>query len=125
MRRRDIAIDLGTANTLVYSQGHGIAFNEPTVIAMNTRTGDVLAMGNEAWEMIGRTPWLQSVHVDTDAEPGAILDVTLVAAGQNSMTGAARARVGKLARIGHTPSDAGDLRRIGAPGDLGSNVLGA
>ena len=53
---RDIAIDLGTANTLVYRQGEGIVFNQPTVIALNTRTNDVLAMGEEAWEMIGRTP---------------------------------------------------------------------
>ena len=53
---RDLAIDLGTANTLVYRQGDGIVFNEPTVIALNTRSGDVLAMGDEAWEMIGRTP---------------------------------------------------------------------
>ena len=53
---RDLAIDLGTANTLVYRQGDGIVFNEPTVIALNTRSGEVLAMGDEAWEMIGRTP---------------------------------------------------------------------
>jgi len=53
---RDLAIDLGTANTLVYRQGDGIVFNEPTVIALNTRTGDVLALGDQAWEMIGRTP---------------------------------------------------------------------
>jgi tRNA-2-methylthio-N6-dimethylallyladenosine synthase len=43
--------------------------------------------------MIGRSPWLQSVHVDTSAHPGEILDVTLVSAGPNSMTGAARQRV--------------------------------
>src|SRR5438094_205245 len=53
---RDLAIDLGTANTLVYRQGDGIVFNEPTVIALNTRTSDVLALGDQAWEMIGRTP---------------------------------------------------------------------
>jgi len=53
---RDLAIDLGTANTLVYRQGEGIVFNQPTVIALNTRSNDVLAMGDEAWEMIGRTP---------------------------------------------------------------------
>ncbi len=53
---RDLAIDLGTANTLVYRQGEGIVFNEPTVIALNTRSGEVLAMGDDAWEMIGRTP---------------------------------------------------------------------
>ena len=53
---RDLAIDLGTANTLVYKQGEGIIMNEPTVIAKNRRTNDVLATGHEAWDMIGRTP---------------------------------------------------------------------
>src|ERR1041384_7472733 len=53
---RDIAIDLGTANTLVYTRGLGIVLNEPTVIALNSRTQEVLAMGHEAWLMIGRTP---------------------------------------------------------------------
>ena len=53
---RDLAIDLGTANTLVYSKGKGIVLNEPTVIALNSRTQEVLAMGQEAWQMIGRTP---------------------------------------------------------------------
>src|SRR5206468_1592969 len=53
---RDLAIDLGTANTLVYARGRGIVLNEPTVIALNSRTHDVLAMGQEAWQMIGRTP---------------------------------------------------------------------
>ena len=53
---RDLAIDLGTANTLVYQRGRGIVLNEPSVIALNARTNDVLAMGHEAWQMIGRTP---------------------------------------------------------------------
>jgi rod shape-determining protein MreB and related proteins len=53
---RDIAIDLGTANTLVYERGRGIVLNEPSVIALNSRTNEVLAMGHEAWQMIGRTP---------------------------------------------------------------------
>ena len=53
---RDLAIDLGTANTLVYQRGHGILFAEPSVIALNRETGAVLAMGEEAWQMIGRTP---------------------------------------------------------------------
>jgi len=53
---RDLAIDLGTANTLVYKQGEGIIMNEPTVIAKNRRTNEVLATGHEAWDMIGRTP---------------------------------------------------------------------
>jgi rod shape-determining protein MreB and related proteins len=50
---RDIAIDLGTANTLVYKQGEGIVFNEPTVVAINARSGEVEALGDEAWQMIG------------------------------------------------------------------------
>ncbi len=53
---RDLAIDLGTANTLVYARGEGIVLNEPSVIALNTRSGEVLAIGGDAWKMIGRTP---------------------------------------------------------------------
>ena len=53
---RDLAIDLGTANTLVYARGEGIVLNEPSVIALNSRTKEVLAMGRDAWRMIGRTP---------------------------------------------------------------------
>ncbi|MDQ3570977.1 MAG: rod shape-determining protein [Actinomycetota bacterium] len=53
---KDLAIDLGTANTLVYARNRGILLNEPTVIALNEKTQDVLAMGHEAWQMIGRTP---------------------------------------------------------------------
>ena len=53
---RDLAIDLGTANTLVYQKQRGILFAEPTVLALNKETGAVLAMGEQAWQMIGRTP---------------------------------------------------------------------
>lgn len=53
---RDLAIDLGTANTLVYAKGRGIVLNEPTVVALDTRSREVLAIGEEAWQMIGRTP---------------------------------------------------------------------
>lgn len=53
---RDMGIDLGTANTLVYVRGRGIVVNEPSVVAVNTNTNEVLAVGNEAKEMIGRTP---------------------------------------------------------------------
>jgi rod shape-determining protein MreB and related proteins len=58
MRRmsRDLAIDLGTANTLVYAKGRGIVLNEPTVVALDSRSREVLAIGEEAWQMIGRTP---------------------------------------------------------------------
>jgi len=52
----DLAIDLGTANTLVYVKGKGIVLNEPTIVAINTKTGQVVAVGNEARTMQGRTP---------------------------------------------------------------------
>jgi len=53
---RDVAIDLGTANTLVYVRGRGIVVSEPSVVAMDTNTGAVHAVGSEAKRMIGRTP---------------------------------------------------------------------
>jgi len=52
----DLAIDLGTANTLVYVRGRGIVVNEPSMVAMNKNTGEVEAVGKEAKEMLGRTP---------------------------------------------------------------------
>ncbi|MDR3746301.1 MAG: rod shape-determining protein [Acidobacteriaceae bacterium] len=52
----DLAIDLGTANTLVFAHGKGIIVNEPSIIAVNTLTGEVEAVGKEAKEMLGRTP---------------------------------------------------------------------
>jgi len=56
----DIAIDLGTANTLVYVKGKGIVLNEPTIVAVNKKTGQLVAVGNEAKVMQGRTP----KHID-------------------------------------------------------------
>ena len=53
---RDMAVDLGTANTLVYVRGRGIVLNEPSVVALNTNTGQIVAVGLEAKRMIGRTP---------------------------------------------------------------------
>lgn len=55
-RHRDIAIDLGTANTLVYLKEKGIIINEPTVVAMNNKTDQILAVGHEAKNMLGKTP---------------------------------------------------------------------
>ena len=52
----DIGIDLGTANTLVYLGGHGIVINEPSVVALNQKTGQVVAVGMQAKQMLGRTP---------------------------------------------------------------------
>ena len=53
---RDLAIDLGTANTLVFARGKGIVVNEPSIVAINKNTNEVEAVGKEAKEMLGRTP---------------------------------------------------------------------
>lgn len=53
---KDIGIDLGTANTVVYVKGRGIVINEPSVVAINQKTGQILAIGHEAKKMVGRTP---------------------------------------------------------------------
>jgi rod shape-determining protein MreB len=53
---RDMAVDLGTANTLVYVRGRGIVLNEPSVVCVDSKTGSIVAVGTEAKRMIGRTP---------------------------------------------------------------------
>ena len=53
---KDIGIDLGTANTLVYVKGRGIVINEPSVVAINKKTGQIIAIGTEAQKMVGKTP---------------------------------------------------------------------
>lgn len=53
---RDIGIDLGTANVLVHVKGKGIVLNEPSVVALDTKTNEVLAVGEDAYMMVGRTP---------------------------------------------------------------------
>lgn len=56
MLSNDIGIDLGTANTLVYVRGRGIVINEPSLVAVNQKTGQVVAVGQQAKDMLGRTP---------------------------------------------------------------------
>lgn len=68
----DIGIDLGTANTLVYVRGRGIIINEPTVVAVNNKTGQVVAVGNEAKRMLGRTP--EHIAAIRPLEGGVISD---------------------------------------------------
>ena len=53
---KDIGIDLGTANTLVYVRGRGIIINEPSIVAINKKTDQIISIGAEAKKMIGRTP---------------------------------------------------------------------
>jgi rod shape-determining protein MreB len=72
MSARDLAVDLGTANTLVYQHERGIVFNEPTVVATNSRDGKVVAVGREAWEVAGSTP--AHVTASRPLQRGAIAD---------------------------------------------------
>ena len=52
----DIGIDLGTASIIVYIKGEGVVMNEPSVVAIEKNTNKILAVGEEAWRMVGRTP---------------------------------------------------------------------
>ena len=72
MLTKDIGIDLGTANTLVFDKNKGIIVNEPSVVAINSITHEVLAVGNEAKEMIGRTP--ASIIATRPMKDGVIAD---------------------------------------------------
>ncbi len=69
---RDMAVDLGTANTLVYVRGKGVMLNEPSVVAMNAQTREILAVGSEAKRMIGRTP--DSIIAIRPLKDGVIAD---------------------------------------------------
>ncbi len=69
---RDMAVDLGTANTLVYVRGRGIVLNEPSVVAINTKDGRPLAVGVEAKRMIGRTP--SNIQAIRPLKDGVIAD---------------------------------------------------
>jgi rod shape-determining protein MreB len=68
----DLAIDLGTVNTRVYALGRGIVVNEPSAVALDDSTGEVLAVGKEAKEMLGRTP--RNIRVVTPLKDGVIAD---------------------------------------------------
>jgi rod shape-determining protein MreB len=68
----DLGIDLGTANTLVYVEGRGIVLNEPSVVAVDTESGEVLAVGAEAQKMLGRTP--SSIKAIRPLRDGVIAD---------------------------------------------------
>ena len=74
---RDIGIDLGTANTLVFVKGKGIVIREPSVVAVDVKSDTVLAVGTEAKEMIGRTPG--SISAVRPLEDGVIADFDITA----------------------------------------------
>jgi rod shape-determining protein MreB and related proteins len=74
---RDLAVDLGTANTLVFQQGRGVVYDEPTVVAVNARSGQVLAAGSKAWRMLSESPG--NVQVVRPLERGVIADFEMTA----------------------------------------------
>src|ERR1700712_272762 len=69
---RDMAVDLGTANTLVYVRGRGVLVDEPSVVAVNEKTGDLVAVGHDAKQMLGRTP--EDITVIRPLQDGVIAD---------------------------------------------------
>ena len=72
---RDMAIDLGTANTLVYVKGEGIVLNEPSVVAVERGKDEVIAVGAEAKAMLGRAP--ENIQVIRPLKDGVIADFTV------------------------------------------------
>lgn len=78
MFSREIGIDLGTANTLVFLKGKGIVMREPSVVAIDSKTNTILAVGNRAKEMIGRTPG--SIMAVRPLKDGVIADFEITAA---------------------------------------------
>jgi len=69
---KDLGIDLGTANTLIFSKGQGVVVNEPSVVSINARNGQVMAVGHEAKAMLGKTP--PNVIVSRPLQRGIIAD---------------------------------------------------
>ena len=75
MLAKDIGIDLGTANVLIYIKGQGIVLNEPSIVVIDTETNKVIAVGSEASEMLGRTP--EKVKAIKPMKDGVIADFEL------------------------------------------------
>jgi len=69
---KNVGVDLGTANTLLYIKGQGIVINEPTIVALNERTGQILSVGNDAKKMLDRTP--EHIHLVKPLINGVISD---------------------------------------------------
>ena len=73
---KDIGIDLGTANMLVTLKGKGIILKEPSVVAIDKKTGHIVATGSEAKEMLGRTP--EQIKAVRPLKDGVIADLSLI-----------------------------------------------
>lgn len=72
---RDIGIDLGTANVLIYLKDRGIILNEPSLVAVNEKTGTVIAVGEKAYQMVGRTP--KDIKIIHPLKGGVIADISI------------------------------------------------
>ena len=90
MLARDIGIDLGTANVLIYIKGKGIVLNEPSIVVVDTETKKVIAVGSEANEMLGRTPG--KVQAIKPMKDGVIADFELTEIMLNSFINKIKAR---------------------------------
>ena len=100
----DMAIDLGTANTVVYVRGRGIVLSEPSVVAIDQRTGEVHAVGADAQRMIGRTP--ATISADRPLRHGVIADFEVTEA-------MLRQFMGKVLHSRFSPPAAGHVRAVG------------
>ncbi len=90
----DVCIDLGTANTLLYIRGKGIVIREPSVVAIDKYTGKVLAVGNDADEMLGRTP--ENIVAIRPVRDGVIADFEITEAMLKRLLGIALGKIGGL-----------------------------
>lgn len=106
---RDIAIDLGTANTIVYVRGKGIILREPSVVAIDKYTGKVLAVGNAANEMIGRTP--ENIIAVRPMKDGVIADFDITQAMIRSFMKDARKNIMKPRVVVCIPSGITEVER--------------
>ena len=106
---RDVAIDLGTANTIVYVQGRGITVREPSVVAIDKYTGKVLAVGNTANEMIGRTP--ENIIAVRPMKDGVIADFDITQAMIRSFMKGARRSLMKPRVVVCIPSGITEVER--------------
>ena len=90
MTAKDIGVDLGTANVLIYVKGKGIVLNEPSIVVIDTETKSVIAVGEEAKEMLGKTP--EKVKAVKPLKDGVIADFELTEIMLNSFIKKIKAR---------------------------------
>lgn len=109
-----VGIDLGTANTLVYTKNKGIIFNEPSVVAYNINTNEIVATGKEAKEMVGKTP--QNIRAMRPLKDGVIADFDMTAAMIKAMMEKVAKKMGSSLRkpnvVVCTPSGATSVERL-------------